>query len=94
MTTDDLGWTNISTRLLYSATYGRLKNLTLAYHLPLPSGWKQNEYVKDIRVYLTGENLLTFYGHKGMDPEQSIGGTTYYQYPAVRTFSVGAQFGF
>ena len=94
MTTDDLGWTNTSTRLLYSATYGRLKNLTLAYHLPLPSGWKQNEYVKDIRIYLTGENLLTFYGHKGMDPEQSIGGTTYYQYPAVRTFSVGAQFGF
>jgi TonB-linked SusC/RagA family outer membrane protein len=94
MTTDDLGWTSTSTRFLYSATYGRLKNLTLAYHLPLPSRWKQNDYVKDIRLYVTGENLLTFYGHQGMDPEQSVAGTTYYQYPAMRTFSVGAQFGF
>jgi len=39
MTTDDLGWaTNVaSTRWLYSATYARLKNLTLAYHVPLPA---------------------------------------------------------
>jgi TonB-linked SusC/RagA family outer membrane protein len=97
MTTDDLGWANTansSTRFLYSATYGRLKNLTLAYHLPLPASWKQNEYVRDIKVYLTGENLLTFYGHQGMDPEQAVNGTTYFQYPAIRTFSVGAQFGF
>jgi len=94
MTTDDLGWTSTSTRLLYSATYGRLKNLTLAYHIPLPAAWKQNEYIRDIRLYVTGENLLTFYKHQGMDPEQSVGGTTYYQYPAMRTFSVGAQFGF
>lgn len=95
MTTDDLGWaTNTSTRFLYSATYGRLKNLTLGWHLPIPATWKQNDFVKDIRVYLTGENLLTFYGHQGMDPEQSVGGTTYFQYPAVRTFSVGAQLSF
>jgi hypothetical protein len=45
-------------------------------------------------VYLQGENLLTFYGHKGMDPEQSVGGTTYYRYPAVKSISAGINLSF
>ncbi|MEJ2903588.1 SusC/RagA family TonB-linked outer membrane protein [Pedobacter panaciterrae] len=87
LTTDNLGWTQASTRFLYSATYARLKNLTLGYSLPktLASKWGLN----NLKLTLTGENLFTFYGHDGMDPEQTVDGTTYYRYPAMRTFSAG-----
>jgi TonB-linked SusC/RagA family outer membrane protein len=87
LTTDNLGWTQPSTRFLYSATYARLKNLTLGYSLPktLANKWGIN----NLKVTLTGENLFTFYGHKGMDPEQTVDGATYYRYPAMRTLSAG-----
>lgn len=84
---DDAGWTQSSTRFLYSATYARLKNLTIGYSLPkaIASRWG----LANLKLTLTGENLLTFYGHKGMDPEQTIEGTTYFRYPSMRTFSAG-----
>lgn len=96
MTTDDLGWTTNpnTTRFLYSASYARLKNLTLAYHVPVPAWWGPKGNGNGIKLYVTGENLLTIFRHKGMDPEQSVDGTTYFQYPAMRTLSVGAQLGF
>ncbi|ACU59048.1 SusC/RagA family TonB-linked outer membrane protein [Chitinophaga pinensis] len=90
-TTDNLNWTSTSTRFLYSATYARLKTVSLGYSLP--NRLLSRIGIKSAKVYGLGENLLTFYGHKGMDPEQSIDGTTYYQYPAMKTFSVGIQVG-
>ncbi|BAV04470.1 TonB-linked outer membrane protein, SusC/RagA family [Filimonas lacunae] len=91
LTTDNLNWTSTSTRFLYNASYARLKVATLGYYLPkkMISG----AGISSVKIYATGENLLTFFGHKGMDPEQSVGGTTYYQYPAMRTVSVGIQLG-
>jgi len=44
-----------------------------------------------VRVFATAENLLTFYGHQGMDPEQTLNGATYFRYPAMRTISGGLQ---
>jgi TonB-linked SusC/RagA family outer membrane protein len=90
-TTDDLSFTQTSTRWLYDATYARLKNLQLGYNLPGSLAKKAG--LKNLKVYALAENLLTFYGHKGMDPEQSIEGTTYYQYPQMKTISVGLQVG-
>ncbi|MBB5637206.1 TonB-linked SusC/RagA family outer membrane protein [Pedobacter cryoconitis] len=87
LTTDNLGWTQTSTRQLYSATYARLKTVTLGYNLPKKVSGRLG--VQNLRVTLTGENLLTFYGHKGMDPEQTISGSTYFRYPAMRTVSAG-----
>ncbi len=91
LTTDNLNWTSSSTRFLYSATYARLKTVTLSYSIPALLVSKAG--LKNAKLYATGENLLTFYGHQGMDPEQSIDGTTYYQYPAMKTFSLGIQVG-
>ncbi|WP_316821770.1 TonB-dependent receptor [Pedobacter gandavensis] len=87
LTTDNKGWTQASTRFLYSGTYARLKNLSLGYSLPkaLANRWG----LANLKLTLTGENLLTFYGHKGMDPEQTIEGTTYFRYPSMRTLSAG-----
>ncbi|MBB5645120.1 SusC/RagA family TonB-linked outer membrane protein [Pedobacter cryoconitis] len=87
LTTDNLGWTQASTRFLYSATYARLKNVSLGYRLPKSVSEKAG--ISNLKFFLTGENLLTFYGHKGMDPEQTVQGATYYRYPAIRTFSAG-----
>lgn len=85
--TDDAGWTQSSTRFLYSGTYARLKNLTVGYNLPKAIASRWGLY--NLKLTLTGENLLTFYGHKGMDPEQTIEGTTYFRYPSMKTFSAG-----
>lgn len=89
LTTDNLSWTLTSTRFLYDATYARLKNVSLGYSFP-------GDLIKRIglgkvRVFATAENLLTFYGHQGMDPEQTLNGSTYFRYPAMRTISGGLQ---
>ncbi|WP_205510184.1 SusC/RagA family TonB-linked outer membrane protein [Longitalea arenae] len=90
-TTDDLAWTSTSTRFLYDATYARLKQVSLGYNIPADLLGRIG--LRSAKVYGLAENLLTFYGHKGMDPEQSIDGTTYYQYPQMKTVSIGLQVG-
>ena len=80
-------WNTIpSTRFLFDATYARLRNANLSYTLPenLVSRWG----LEDVRIGLVGENLLTFYGHKGLDPEQTVSGATYYRYPAQKAYSL------
>jgi hypothetical protein len=86
-------WNTIpSTRFLYDATYARLKNIVLSYSIPekLVASWK----LTDVRLSLTGENLLTFYGHKGLDPEQTVSGTTFYRYPAQKSYTLGVNVSF
>lgn len=90
-TTDDLSWTSTSTRFLYDASYARLKVISLGYNLP--AKWLSRVGLKNAKVYGLAENMLTFADHQGMDPEQTIEGTTFYQYPAMKTISVGLQVG-
>lgn len=93
LTTDDNSWTSSSTRFLYNATYARLKSVTLGYSFP--TRWlSATKALTSLRIYGAAENLLTFFGHQGMDPEQSISGTTYFQYPTMKTVSIGLQAGF
>ncbi len=89
LTTDNLNWTSASSRFLYSGSYARLKNLTLGY--TLHNAWSSALKISSARIFLVGENLLTFYKHKGMDPEQTLNGSTYFRYPAIRTVSAGIQ---
>ncbi|GAB3903160.1 TonB-dependent receptor [Larkinella knui] len=83
-----------SSRFVESGTYTRLKNLTLAYNLPAKT--LQRAKVSSIRVYLTGQNLLTFTNYSGYDPEvsadpfSSVGfGRDYGVYPQARTYTAG-----
>ncbi|MGV3705490.1 MAG: SusC/RagA family TonB-linked outer membrane protein [Arcticibacter sp.] len=85
-------WNSLSTRFLYDASYARLKNVSLRYHLP--KSLLQRFSISDLSVSLIGENLLTFYGHQGMDPEQVVDGTTYFRYPAIKSLSAGIQLTF
>jgi TonB-linked outer membrane protein, SusC/RagA family/TonB-dependent outer membrane receptor, SusC/RagA subfamily, signature region len=86
-------WNTIpSTRFLYSATYARLKNIDFSYSLPrkLLSHWN----LTAVKLHLRGDNILTFFGHKGLDPEQTVSGSTYYRYPAQKSYSLGINVSF
>jgi TonB-linked SusC/RagA family outer membrane protein len=89
LSTTTNNWTSASSRFLYSGTYARIKNVSLGY--TLPSDYFEKIGLKKLRVYVQAENLFTFYKHKGMDPEQTLDGTTYYRYPAMRTVTFGVQ---
>jgi TonB-linked SusC/RagA family outer membrane protein len=74
--------TYTTSRFLEDGAYLRLKNVTLGYTLPVkivatPSA--------KIRVFLSGQNLLTVTKFTGFDPETG-GGTAY---PLARTISLG-----
>ncbi len=81
-----------NSRWVSNGSYLRVKNLTIGYTVPI----KKNPYVKGLRVYASGQNLLTWTGYKGMNPEvSSRGASGLYQgvditaYPVARTFSLG-----
>jgi len=79
-------------RFLENSSFLRLKNLTLAYALPQPL-LKKTNFFTSARVYLQGQNLLTFTGFTGLDPEMS---SNIYraQYPASRQFTLGIEVSF
>jgi len=67
--------------------YVKLDNLALGYTIPVKG-------VHNLRVYLSGQNLLTITKYKGEDPEHSIVGLIpshddYWNYPKTRTYSAG-----
>ena len=84
-----LGWANggnrnTSTRYLQNASYCRLKNVTLGY--TIPRNILDKIGVSRLRVYVTGENLLTFTSLiKAFDPE-TLNNMTY---PINKKIAVG-----
>jgi TonB-linked SusC/RagA family outer membrane protein len=54
------------------ASFIRLKNLALSWQLP--ERWKSRAHLQNARIYLQGQNLLTFTHYLGIDPEsQGLG---------------------
>lgn len=92
LTTANTNWTAASTRWLYDASYARLKSVNLSYSLP--KSLMDRAHLNNVTIYVQGDNLITVFGHKGMDPEQSVGGTTYYRYPANKAVSAGINLNF
>ncbi|RAK03202.1 TonB-linked SusC/RagA family outer membrane protein [Larkinella arboricola] len=72
-----------STFWLKNGAYMRLRNITLAYNLPLK--WISTLKMQSCRVYLNGGNLFVISPIKVMDPEQN----TLDSYPLMKTFSAG-----
>ena len=71
--------------------YVRLKNVELGYTFTP----KKKSFFNYIRVYASGNNLLTFADFKGNDPEAPGSGLDYgVRYPMTRLFNIGAQFNF
>ncbi|MNV80980.1 hypothetical protein D3C71_1746150 [compost metagenome] len=82
-----------STRYLFDATYARLKTVSLGYSLP-KSLMSKTGILQNARVYVMGENLLTWAKHKGVDPEFDFDGVAGNEIPNVKTFSFGLNIGF
>lgn len=79
-----------SDKYLEDASYLKLDNVTLNYNIPL----KNRKIVKNIDVYVSGQNLLVITGYKGVDPEVSLTGLTpgiegLSYYPRTRVFTLG-----
>lgn len=78
---------------LENGSFFRLKNLQLGY--TLPSAVAKVIGITSARVYVQGQNLLTFTEYKGYDPEISGGvldqGNDWGSFPPVRSFNVGLQ---
>jgi TonB-linked SusC/RagA family outer membrane protein len=68
----------------------RLQNLTLSYKLPAHILKKLQ--VNNLKVYVTGTNLLTITDWDGWDPETN--GKLISDYPLLKTYSVGVNFEF
>ncbi|MBR6457015.1 MAG: TonB-dependent receptor [Bacteroidales bacterium] len=78
-------------------SYFRLKTAQLGY--TLPAKWMKVAFIKNFRVYVAGENLLTFTKYEGFDPEMASDGYTTIGvdrgiYPQARTITLGASITF
>ncbi len=72
--------------------YVRLKNVEIGYTF---SPKKSDAFFNYIRVYASGNNLLTFADFKGNAPEAPGSGLDYgMRNPMTRLFNIGAQFNF
>ncbi|WP_179020881.1 SusC/RagA family TonB-linked outer membrane protein [Winogradskyella forsetii] len=87
LTTANNNFNARSTRYLFKNDYLRLKALTLGYNLPISAIEKAG--ISRVRLFLQADNLFTWQSHKGIDPEQSFGGTTNNRSPLQRTITTG-----
>ena len=84
-----------SDRYLENGSYFRLSTLTLGYNFGRIGNW-----VNNIRLYATCNNVFTITKYKGVDPEIYLGGLTpgvdwrNTTYPRTRTFMVGLNINF
>ena len=76
-----------STRFLFKNDYLRLKALNIGYNFSTRNLDQMG--LKGLRIYFQGDNLLTFQSHKGLDPEQSLAGTTDSRSYQQRIYTVG-----
>lgn len=88
----------ISSRWISDADYLRIQRVTLGYELPLDLNT-----LRRARIYVQAENLYTFTGYPGFDPEvgardsatgDASRGIDTGQYVQPRTFRVGVNLGF
>ena len=68
------------------ASFIRLRNIDLSYTLPKGSVGEATS----LRLYVQGQNLLTFTDFEGPDPEQPY----YSILPPLRQFTLGVEMGF
>ena len=75
----------VDSRYVQSASYLKLRNLTVGYLWNLNGG---KRVLESVRVFATASNLFTITPYKGYDPEVSSG-TDNGVYPSSRSFTFG-----
>lgn len=90
----------VSDRFIEDGSYLRLKNIQLAYNIP---GTKlKADWVRNIQLYASGQNLLTFTKYSWWDPEVNATGSgnstspglDWYSYPTAKSITFGLRAGF
>ncbi len=85
-------YTTASDWYLEDGSYLRLKTMTIGY--TLPSNILTRVGISKLRLYCTGQNLLTFTNYSGFDPEVGEYGLDMLKYPQSRTVMFGASLSF
>ena len=89
---DPMGNARFSDRWIEDGSYLRLKTVTLSYRLPVNS-----QFLQGLEFWVQGNNLLTFTGYLGADPETAITGSVIGQgidtglLPQSRSFIAGVK---
>ena len=87
-------WNRVSDIYIENGDYLKIKNITVGFDFK--KAFKKLP-VQQLRLYLTAQNLFTFTGYSGMDPEIGYGGDDYGwasgidlgYYPSARTYMIG-----
>jgi hypothetical protein len=80
-----------SSYFLRDASYIRLKNLTIGYTFPTEMLAKAG--INKLRIFASGDNLLTWTNYPGLDPERG-GSGTFLTYPQNKIYSFGVNLQF
>ena len=88
-----------STRFIEDGSYLRLKNIMLSYTIPEKALQSLTKgVVNNFRIYVSGQNILTFTNYTGFDPEVGnrtpgsstlTNGIDYAVYPQPKSYQVG-----
>lgn len=87
---DPMGNARFSNRWIEDASYLKWQNVSVSYDLPI-----KNDYIEGMKVWVSAENLYTWTGYLGLDPEVSAGSSPYMQgidaglLPRTRGYYVG-----
>ncbi|MFL9842839.1 SusC/RagA family TonB-linked outer membrane protein [Flavobacterium rhizosphaerae] len=76
-----------SDRFLRDSSYLRLKFTSIGYNVP--AKFLDKTFLTSARLYVQGENFLTWTKWRGFDPESNNAGSTFGGYPTPRVFSFG-----
>ncbi len=76
-----------SDRVIFDASYIRLRDITIGYTLPKSITNRMN--LNTVRVYAQGTNMLTFSHYPDADPEVGLSGEYAAGYPNAKTITFG-----
>ena len=94
-----VNWDNLNMSLfLHDASYLKVKNIVLSYHLPQNIVAKMK--MRAFRIFISVQNAATLTPYKGWDPEYNrdnsgaiTQGASYLGTPQARTYTLGINFG-
>ena len=81
-----------SSRFMKDLNYLRLKNMSLSY--TLPAQLTRRAQMENVRLFVSGSNLLTLTSYKNVDPEQPINGIPTFAFPNLKSVTFGIEIGF
>jgi TonB-linked SusC/RagA family outer membrane protein len=89
----------INNYFIEDGSFFQLRSITLAYNFPMLTN--RLKYLKGLRIYITGSNLLTLTNYSGYDPEVNVYGNNqvmynidYDPYPKSKGFITGVNVNF